>query len=135
MMVIDVSALVAILLCGPQARDFISCIGLEDAGCLISPVPVFESVAAVVRQLPAGVKDARVLVRDLLSGMGIAIEPVSEPISEEAITAFDRFGKGRHPAALNMGDCYAYALAKSLRQLLLFKGGDFGQTDIECVAI
>ncbi|CAN5295645.1 hypothetical protein BH09PSE1_BH09PSE1_29370 [soil metagenome] len=48
-----------------------------------------------------------------------------------ALEAFDRFGKGRHPAALNMGDCFAYACAKSLAVPLLYKGDDFAQTDVE----
>ena len=48
-----------------------------------------------------------------------------------AIEAFERFGKGRHPAKLNMGDCFAYASARSLSAKLLFKGDDFGRTDIE----
>jgi ribonuclease VapC len=73
------------------------------------------------------------MVSDLIAELGIIITDVTPEIGEMAITAFDRFGKGRHPAQLNMGDCYTYALAKIKREPLLFKGEDFGHTDIECM--
>jgi ribonuclease VapC len=56
--------------------------------------------------------------------------PVDQTLAEGAIHAFDRFGKGRHPARLNLADCFSYALAKTRRLPLLFKGDDFGKTDI-----
>ena len=68
---------------------------------------------------------------DLIEAIGIDIAPVSEQSARDAIDAYSRFGKGtRHPAQLNFGDCFAYALAKALDEPLLYKGDDFAQTDI-----
>jgi ribonuclease VapC len=60
--------------------------------------------------------------------------PVDVRQADAAVEAFRRFGKGRHPARLNIGDCFAYALAKTTGEPLLFKGADFGRTDIVAVA-
>lgn len=65
-----------------------------------------------------------------LSTAGIGIVAVGEELAQESVRAFERFGKGRHPAALNFGDCFAYALAKSLDAPLLFKGNGFAKTDV-----
>ena len=62
---------------------------------------------------------------------GIAIEPVTEEQALIARQAYADFGKGRHPAGLNFGDCFSYALAKAFREPLLFKGNDFSRTDVE----
>jgi len=68
---------------------------------------------------------------DLIEAIGIDIAPVSEQSARDAIDAYSRFGKGtRHPAQLNFGDCFAYALAKALDEPLLYKGDDFARTDI-----
>lgn len=130
MIVVDASALVAILLDEDEAAGFIEALD-GSSGHLTSPTSVFETIAAMVRVKTCSVSDARVLTADLLTEAGISIEPVSLEISEAAITAFDRFGKGRNPAALNMGDCYSYALAKTKRMPLLFKGDDFSRTDLK----
>ena len=61
---------------------------------------------------------------------GAQIVPITAAIGRRALAAFDRFGRGRHPARLNMGDCFAYACARELGVPLLFKGDDFSQTDI-----
>jgi ribonuclease VapC len=61
----------------------------------------------------------------------VEIVPVDLPLARLAADAFVRFGRGRHPAGLNYGDCFAYALAKHLRAPLLFKGDDFARTDIQ----
>ncbi len=129
-MIVDASALVAILLNEPEADSFIATLEAA-ASSSVSPTSVFETVAAIVRVRACSVSDARVLVNDLLQEASIENAAITPEIGEAAITAFDRFGKGRHPAQLNMGDCYTYALAKNLRQPLLFKGDDFGRTDIE----
>jgi hypothetical protein len=68
--------------------------------------------------------------RPLFRGIGITIEPVTVDKGQIARQAFIDFGKGRHKAGLNFGDCFAYALAKAKREPLLFKGNDFGLTDI-----
>lgn len=67
----------------------------------------------------------------LIASLGIAVIPFTQSQAALAREAFRRFGKGRHPARLNFGDCIAYALAKERGEPLLFKGDDFSQTDIE----
>jgi ribonuclease VapC len=71
------------------------------------------------------------MVDDFLAGEQIAVIPFDEALSGLAFEAYGRYGKGRHPARLNMGDCAAYALAKSRGWPLLYKGEDFVLTDIE----
>ena len=75
----------------------------------------------------------RVLLERFLAMISAEVVDVSVHQATLAIEAFRRFGKGRHPAALNIGDCFAYALASATAQPLLFKGGDFGLTDIASV--
>lgn len=70
-------------------------------------------------------------VDDFVADYDIDIIPFDEPLSELAFEAYGRYGKGRHPARLNMGDCAAYALAKARGWPLLYKGDDFSETDIE----
>ena len=69
-------------------------------------------------------------VEALLTALNVDIEPFDAAQAALALTAFTKYGKGRHPAALNFGDCYAYALAKSMNLPLLYKGNDFAQTDV-----
>jgi ribonuclease VapC len=128
--VVDASAIVAILLREPEADDFVDVLEAQ-APAFASPTSIFESVAALVRTQGCSVSDARVILDDLMKVSGIAVESITVEMCEAAVTAFDRFGKGRHPAGLNMGDCYSYALAKTLRLPLLFKGDDFSRTDLE----
>ncbi len=68
---------------------------------------------------------------EFLQLMGIRIEPVSTKQARIAREAYRDYGKGRHRAGLNFGDCFAYALAKEMGEPLLFKGDDFRQTDVE----
>ena len=70
------------------------------------------------------------VAQDLLDRYAIKVLPLTEALADLAAQAFIRFGKGRHPAKLNFGDCMAYALAKSLDAPLLYKGGDFALTDV-----
>jgi ribonuclease VapC len=74
--------------------------------------------------------EARDDLRDFLEHAGLQIEPVTAEQAEQALDAYQRFGKGRHHAGLNFGDCFADALCKATDQHLLFKGNDFSQTDI-----
>lgn len=78
--------------------------------------------------------EAKVVVLDLLEQYRIDVVNFTDPLAILAVEAFDRYGKGRHKAGLNFGDCMAYALAKSLDAPLLFKGGDFALTDIRPAA-
>jgi ribonuclease VapC len=78
-------------------------------------------------------EEARRAVADFLKAADLRVVPIDRREAEIALIAFERFGKGRHPAALNMGDCFAYACAKAHRVALLFVGDDFPQTDVNSV--
>lgn len=78
--------------------------------------------------------EAKAVALDLLEHYRIEVVDFTDPLTTLAIDAFDRYGKGRHKASLNFGDCIAYALAKSLDAPLLFKGNDFALTDIRPAA-
>jgi ribonuclease VapC len=128
-MVIDASALVAILLGEPEAQSFALAIA-GDPKRLVSAFSALET--AIVIESKKGESGGREL--DLLFRQAkIEIVPVTAEQFEMARSAWRKYGKGRHPAALNIGDCCSYALAKSAGEPLLFKGNDFAQTDINAV--
>jgi ribonuclease VapC len=130
-MVIDTSALVAVLL---QERDADRVAQAIDAGSprLLSAASLLE--ASIVIESRKGEAGGREL--DLLMyRAGIEVVAVDQNQAETARATWRRFGKGRHPAGLNYGDCFAYALARSSRLPLLFRGNDFSQTDIDCLPV
>lgn len=129
-MFVDASALTAMLANEEDAGQFLA--RLQNARVRItSPLSVWEAVVAVARILSLAVVDARTIVEDFLAVIEIIVVPVPPEARERAIDAYDRYGKSRHPAALNFGDCFAYACASLARVPLLYKGDDFAQTDIE----
>jgi ribonuclease VapC len=129
-MVIDTSAIVAILFDEPERASFDRLIA--DAGVrLISAVGRVEAAFVVEgRKGEAG----RERLDRFFRLTGAEIVAVSAEQADLAVEAFRRFGRGRHPARLNIGDCFAYALAKTTGEPLLFKGGDFNLTDIAAAA-
>lgn len=130
-MVIDTSALLAVLQQEPDAESIARTI--ENASLrLLSAANLLE--ASIVIESRKGDVGGREL--DLLLYRGqIEIVPLDQEQAEAARAAWRQFGKGRHPAALNYGDCFAYALARTRQLPLLFRGTDFSQTDIECVPV
>ena len=126
-MVVDTSALVAILLQEDDAPRFTAALAAADAP-VISAATFAE--AGIVIGLRRGLEGERDLDR-LLSKAGIEVVPVDAEQAELARGAYRRFGKGLHPAGLNFGDCFAYALASARALPLLFKGDDFKRTDIK----
>jgi ribonuclease VapC len=125
--IVDSSALVAILLDEPEAQNYADAIE-ADPTCLLSAATFLE-LAIVVdnRRQPA---QARRL-DDFLKEAAIVIEPVTERQARIAREAYRDYGKGSgHPAGLNFGDCFAYALARDTGEPLLYKGTDFARTDI-----
>lgn len=129
-MFIDASAWVAIILREPEREQFR--IALADADVVLtSPMAIWETVRAVTRenQDPVEVVSARLMA--LLASVGARIVEIGVPEGQLAVEAHARFGKGIHPAKLNMGDCFAYACAKVHGVPLLYKGEDFAMTDIE----
>lgn len=125
-MVLDTSAILAVLLEEPEAAQFVHFIG-EDRIRLCSAVTFVE--ASIVLRNRKGER-GRQKLDQFLRRARIQVEAVDVKQAEVAQEAYEKFGKGKHPAALNLGDCFSYALAKTTNEPLLFKGGDFAQTDI-----
>lgn len=128
MIVIDTSAVLAILNDEPERRSFNELI--ENAeGCLISAASFVEtSIVLEARKGYEGIRDFDLFIAQA----GIKMSEVDAEQAEIARAAFRKFGKGRHAANLNFGDCFSYALAKANDLPLLFKGNDFSYTDVEC---
>lgn len=130
-MVIDTSALLAIAYSETGHQEFERAID-TDATRLFSTASALE--AAIVMTSRAGASDAQLMLGELdrlTASLGLTIESVTPSQVALAREAYLRFGKGRHPAGLNFGDCFVYALAKDSGEPLLFKGDDFRHTDIE----
>ena len=126
-MVIDTSALLAIFLAEPERKQFLKLITQAETRC-ISAVNAFET--GIVLEARRGEAAGREF--DLfLDRAKLDVVPVDAEQVEIARVAWRKYGKGHHPAALNFGDCFAYALAKTSRGPLLAKGLDFTRTDIE----
>jgi ribonuclease VapC len=126
-MVIDTSAIVAILFGEAEAEAFAETIEATPVR-LMSVASALEATIVIESEL--GAEGGRELDA-LLQTIRISIEPVTTQQLAAARHAFRNFGKGRHPAALNFGDCFSYGLSKSTGEPLLFKGQDFAQTDID----
>ncbi len=130
MIFIDASAMIAILTQESDAANLAD--RLETASeRLCSAISVWETVAGLCRSYRFTVPTAREDVARFLEAGDIRFTPIGEREHRIATDAYARFGKGRSTAALNMGDCFAYACAKSNNARLLFKGDDFTRTDIE----
>lgn len=125
-MILDTSALAAIFFGEPEAAHYTQLIHGADR-CLISAANFVELSIVIECQIGP---DAGRQCDAFFRRSGIAIEPVTADQAHMARQAFLDFGKGRHPAGLNFGDCFAYALAKVTGEPLLFKGDDFRKTDI-----
>ena len=125
-MVLDSSALFAILFKEPERDSFAT--ALADAGTrLVSSVNALEAAVVVsARKGPSGVRELDLLFHHA----GIEVVSFTEAHLRLAREAWDRYGKGRHRAGLNLGDCCAYALSRHAGEPLLFKGDDFAQTDV-----
>lgn len=125
MIAVDSSALVAIAQREPEREAALAALDRADVS-YISPINYVEAGVVVIAR---GLLLDRGEVDDWLAGMGIEVREDLE-LSGPALEAYLRFGKGLNPAGLNLADCFAYALAKTLDAPLLYKGDDFSQTDI-----
>jgi ribonuclease VapC len=131
-MVIDTSAIVAVLRLEAEADTFLRAIATTDA-CFMSALSVLETSMVL-----AGARDQEKIAQEkiwdtldaFLAVSRIDIIPFDKDQALLARAAFLRFGKGRHPAALDLGDCASYALATTRKLPLLFKGNDFTKTDL-----
>jgi ribonuclease VapC len=128
-MLVDASAIVAVLVAESDAPTLEA--RLDQAGHIFtSPVAIYEAILGIARVLNVSVAVAQAEVDNFIAETGAQVISINGEIGRGAIRAFERYGRGRHPARLNMGDCFAYACARSLDVPLLFKGDDFPQTDI-----
>lgn len=128
---IDTSALVAVVLGEAEAERFAAIMVASAGDCLISAATLVEAgIVLEAKQGPMAAQDLRLLLDDL----SVEVVPVDAETSSLCLAAWRRFGKGRHPAALNFGDCFSYALSRLSGAPLLFKGDDFARTDVSAAA-
>jgi ribonuclease VapC len=129
-MIVDTSGMVAMLRGAPDAARYAESLR-QAGGARISAATYVELAAVIDGQGDPVLSGA---IDELLRTFNITIEPVTEAQARHGRDAYQRFGKGSgHPARLNLGDCFAYALARDLGEPLLFQGQDFALTDIELV--
>lgn len=129
-MFVDASALAAMLLGEPEADMLAESLDAADRRCT-SPIAIFETVLALMRTKRLSRATAEEHVRAALAAAEIQVIAITDEIGRAALDAFERYGKGRgHPAQLNLGDCFAYAAARTLAVPLLYKGDDFAETDL-----
>ncbi len=128
-MFLDTSAIVAILCGEPDAAELAQRIAAAERR-LTSPVVRLEACMVLASQLDMAPSQANALVDEFLEEANVSMVPIDDKIGALAVACFEAFGKGRHSARLNLGDCLSYACAKAYRSPLLFKGEDFSRTDI-----
>ncbi len=129
-MIVDTSAVLAILFAEPEAQRIANMIE-DNPDCRFPATCFLEATITLLgRNRDDGLRDLDLF----LARSQMEIVPFTESQAQIARIAFVRYGKGRHPAKLNFGDCMAYALAKETGEELLFEGTDFGQTDIAVAA-
>lgn len=126
-MIVDASAVLAILFGEPERMAFRAAISKAEQPT-ISPVNYLEVCLRIDRGTMPELSEN---LDPLMNTLGPIIATLGEEQAHLAREAYQRFGKGNHPAKLNLGDCFAYALAKVRGEPLLYKGGDFGLTDVE----
>lgn len=126
-MILDSSAIIAILFAEPGYQDLVDRILEADRAAVGAPTLAETGLVFVGR---GGGRNADPVER-LIEELGVSVVPFGTAEWSIAVDAFRRFGRGRHPAALNFGDCLSYATAKSSRDTLLFVGNDFSRTDIK----
>jgi ribonuclease VapC len=127
-MFLDASAIIAIIAAEDDAPSLAGRLA-QAPEAQTSALAIFEAVAGLARITNAPVANVMALVETFLAEVGATVAPIDHATASLAVAAFDRYGKGRHPAALNLGDCFAYACARQLQVPLLCKGNDFPRTD------
>jgi ribonuclease VapC len=126
-MVIDSSALVALLLAEPETEAFVSAIAAATARLLSTASYLETGIVMIARVGPL----ARAKLDELIAELSVVLVPFTPEQAQLALNAFQRYGRGSgHPAGLNYGDCFTYALAKLTGEPVLFKGNDFSRTDL-----
>jgi ribonuclease VapC len=128
-MFLDASALVAMLTDEPDGER-LALVLAASAERMTSAIAIYETTARLMSKSSLSGEEARRAVGDFLREADVKIVSIGEREADAALVAFERFGKRRHPADLNMGDCFVYACAKLNNAPILFIGEDFSHTDI-----
>ncbi len=128
MIVVDTSALMAILLNEPQADACAAALAAEEA-VQISAGTLAEAL------IVAGRRGLSKEMSAMVERLGLIVLPVTAAVAQRAADAYSQWGKGVHPASLNLGDCFAYAAASEHRCPLLYVGGDFARTDVRSAIV
>lgn len=129
-MFVDASAIVAMMADENDAKTLSTRL-LNAATRMTSPMALWEASVACSRIFGLEPRSALREVEAYIHPFDIAVVAIEPAITAAAVDAYQRFGKGRHPAGLNFGDCFAYACARHFNMPLLYKGDDFSKTDIE----
>jgi len=127
-MIVDASAILAVLLKEPERQRFSDLLNEAPERAALSPVNYLEVALKVDR---GDMPEASEQLDTILANMNVELAEVTPEQARLAREAYAKFGKGNHRAKLNLGDCFAYALAKARGEPLLFKGDDFRLTDVE----
>lgn len=125
-MIVDTSALVSIILGEPDAEAQLRAMTSADDLSLSAATLIEALIVVEAKQGPEASADLQALLADVEA----SVIPLGEEQANAAAAAWARFGKGRHPAGLNLGDTFSYALAKTSGEPLLFKGDGFAKTDV-----
>jgi ribonuclease VapC len=128
-MFVDASAIIAIIADEPD-RLSLSARLAQASEIFVSPIVVYEATTGLSRRRACSIEDAEYLVSAFVEEVSAGMIEISAEIAREAARAFGRFGRGKHKADLNMGDCFSYACTRERHLPLLFKGNDFVYTDV-----
>jgi ribonuclease VapC len=128
-MIVDSSAVISILFEEDGSEQLVDALGSASLVAIGAPT-LFETEMVAIGRFDL---HGRALVAQFLERWGVEVTPFLDPHRNVAVDAFIRYGKGRHPAALNYGDCMTYATARLAELPLLFTGEDFAQTDVAVV--
>lgn len=130
-MFVETSAIIEFLTDGPLATDVAKKFDAAGTRFHVAPTVEFEATVVLASKLKCSIEAANEQVMDLVRELDAERMIITPEIGEQALAAFAKYGKGRgHPAQLNFGDCFSYALAKSAGVPLLFVGNDFSKTDL-----
>jgi ribonuclease VapC len=129
-MFLDTSAIVEYFITGPDYHRIATTLEASSQSFSTSPTVMFEAACVLASRRKIDVSEALELPEEFLAELKVDVLPATRETALTAIQAFSRYGKGRHPAKLNFGDCFAYAGAKAASQPLLYVGNDFALTDL-----
>ncbi|MBP2547367.1 ribonuclease VapC [Neorhizobium galegae] len=129
-MFLDTSAIIEYFLDGPEYDRIAAALAKSESGFYVSPTVIFEATTVLAGKRQIAVDDATRLIANFLDELNAEILPITGETARSALEAFSRYGKGRHPARLNFGDCFSYAGAKASGAALLYVGEDFRRTDL-----